>query len=96
MDQEAEVMQIWKKDGQEQKWEESPVILLQKANMSFRWPLSLHLQMDHLLGLQWLMENYKSKGIMSTCGHTNHIYNTHHKNILSVEKGHYLGTNPRL
>lgn len=33
MDQEAEVMQIWKKDGQEQKWEESPVILLQKANV---------------------------------------------------------------
>lgn len=27
---------------------------------------------------------------MSTCGHTNHIYNTHHKNILSIERGHYL------
>lgn len=47
-------------------------------------------------GVSIVHENYSSKGIMSTYGHKNHSYNTRCKNSLSVERGCWLGINPRL
>lgn len=101
MKQRNEADLVWK-DRLKQKWREL-LFLLQEAYMSFSKPPSLHLQEDHsnpsfavTMILSWLMENYSSKGITSSCGCTDHICNTQHKNSFSVAKGHQLGTNPGL